>query len=1063
MREMTFEGLQPDIFFAQPWYTDFATSYAKMVNGLIRYPAYQLESIRSVDVLSLDPVVAKQTMHQYGINLPEDFIEHNYQNLVSMLPYLAQYGERSGTVDSEKLITAILGRRVNITPLYTSNYEDFHSRPQGPMQVDGGDWFKTTHVDLAMQVVPSDSRLAIPRRQTLQDRFLQAYYEFAPWSSVLNSFMFQYVTKAKLHLSGAVGKYPLRILYVGDKGYSLQSLRIDGPSEVEENSEAEFKVVATYRVGNITEERQIPAQLTSNRTGLVTFKNDVAQFSSVRRSTELVISAVVNNMPVSKTITVLDSASSEFQLSIEGPDAVLMRSEQDYVVTVTKNGQTYVADVGISTASPAATVVKNKLKAFAVREDVDILLQASFKGVSSHKQVKVRHVPSSEVVSFRIESEDEVVENSVSSIRTFADFGEGEIEVVADFNTSSASLMVLDNRLVAGEVDQSLDVVVAAKFQYAGEAYLTDKTVKVKADDVEIVRLEIIGDYKVVSGQSYKYVAVATLSDGRKAAVEADWDTSKFSMTGDVLKVGVVGSNAVNFIITADVLGHMASKSITAVEEPLTLQSISVDGPDNVNEGIATMYRCYAHYSNGLQVEIEPEWKTSQEFSWAVINQDGMFTVVNPREGIVEIVATYRTGGQVFTKGRPVVVVPTTRIIRGLTITGPVSVLEGDRINFDAQATYSDGSVLPVEPIWEVVSLDPVNEDNVLAYIVSPGVLQGRFVEEPTQVKVVAKYFQEVAELLVTVEPRPEISPDVPESSRIIGPSVVDAEFGGSFVHAIKYENCPEDTFVSSQWELDVGKDVAVISREGFLRSVNGRMEVVTVTSVFECRGRIVIDSTVVQIVGKEDKLAGMEIVGQAVIAGKLPVTYYAELHYTDGTVKRVSPVWSLSPNDGRVTVDQQGNVLVIDNSEWFDFKLHANFIEDGEDVEAQKDVRVNQATRPSFGIGPEGIKTDEEIGEFVTEELDLGSVHTITINTGMGEFAYLTYPVSLGLATFRDTATDFIGGWDGASWPLGDIGSVYGPIVIRRNIDGTMEDWYLYRTDFDGLGEFEFEITFGG
>lgn len=1063
MRELTFRGLQPDIFFAQPWFSDFADSYAKTVNGLIRYPAYRLETIRSVETQSLESVVAKQTLIQYGINLPEDFVEHNYNNLVSMLPYIANYGERSGTVDQEKLMTAILGRRVDITPLYSANYEDFYAQPHGPLQVEGGNWYKTTHVNLAMQVLPSDKRLSIPRGKKLQDRFLQAFYEFAPWSIVLSEFTFQYVHSAKLHLSGAVGKYPLRILYVGDKQYQLQSVRIDGPEEVSENSTTEYRAIAVYKLGDLIEERPVKAQFTSNRTGLVTFRNDVAEFSAVNRNTEVTISTVFNNMPATKTVTVLDSVNSELVLDIDGPDFVLMRSAQVYNVNVTKNGQTYVTDIEISTASPSATVRRNKLTAYEVEEDEMVYLQASYGNVSAVKAVTIKHIPSDTVQSLRIVADDTIKENTVGSIHAVADFGDGEIEVLADFNTTSASLLVLDDRLIAGEVDQDLVVTVEAKFQHAGEVYTAKKEIKILADDVEIVKLEIVGDYRVITGRSYKYVAVATLSDGRRAAVEADWQTSKFSMSGDVLKVGVVGSNAVNFSISADVLGHMATKSITAVEEPLTLQSISIDGPDNVNEGIVAVYRCYAHYSNGMQVEIEPEWKTRQELSWATITNDGMFSVTNPREGIVEIVATYRTGGQVFTKGRPIVIIPTTKIIRGLTITGPTTVLEGDRISFEAHATYSDGAVVAVEPVWYAESLDPVNETEVMAYIVSPGVLQGRFVEEPVQVRVVARYFQEIAEFFVTVEPRPEISPDVPESSRIIGPSVVDAEFGGSFVHAIKFENCPEETFVSTSWELDVSKDVAVISQDGFLRSVDGRSTVVTITSTFECRGRIVIDSTVVQIVGKESKLAGMEIIGQNIIAGKAPVNYHAVLHYTDGTEKRVNPTWSLVPNDGRVTVDQQGNVLVIDNTNWFDFTLHADFIEDGEEISAIKDIRVKQTARPSFGIGPEGIKTDAEITEYLTNDLPLSNVHKININTAMGEFAYLTYPVSMGLATFRDTATNFIGGWDGASWPLGDVGSVYGPIVVRRNIDGTMEDWYLYRTDFEGLGEFEFEITLGG
>jgi len=76
----------------------------------------------------------------------------------------------------------------------------------------------------------------------------------------------------------------------------------------------------------------------------------------------------------------------------------------------------------------------------------------------------------------------------------------------------------------------------------------------------------------------------------------------------------------------------------------------------------------------------------------------------------------------------------------------------------------------------------------------------------------------------------------------------------------------------------------------------------------------------------------------------------------------------------------------------------------------------------------------------------------------------YFCYPASLGLAEFIDTASQFIGGWDGASWPDdGSVGDQMGPIAIqRKNELGISSTWYLYRTDFDGIGTYTYEVTFG-
>ncbi len=1063
MENTTFRGLQPDIFFSQPWFKDFADSYAKTLDDVIRYPIWQVENIRSIDVAAQDSVVAKQTLMQYGFNFPDDIIRHNYKNLISSIPFITLYGERSGTEDTAKLMSAILGRKIDITPLYTENYEDFYAKPHGPLQVEGGNWYKTTHVDLSMQVIPSDVNLEIPRGKTMRDRFLSAFYDMAPWSIVLNQFTFQYVTRSELRIGGAVGKYPKRFLYVGDTIARLTAIRLDGPVQVTESTSHEYTPIGIFSAGNRVFERKIGGVIRSSRTGITSIRGNNVQFLSVNRNTDLVLTVEHKGQSASLAVTVLDTDSSEVSLEIVGPSQVTAQSRHQYGVTLTKNGQPLNADVYITSTSVDAVIKNNELQVYELQEDQYIYLTARYQDKIAVKEVLASYVPVETVTDFRIVTVDEIDENSSARCYAVAKFDGVEREVLADWTTSSSSLFVHDGTLTSGETDATITVDVIARLQHLGDVYTAEKAVKVVAEDIDIIKLDIVGDYRVVSGQKYKYAAVATLTDGRQAVVTADWETTKYDMTGDTLTVGIVGKDAVNFSIRADVLGITATKDIIAVEKPLTLQSISVEGPDNNHEGTPTVFKCYAHYSNGAKTAIQAEWRTRHVYDWATIDQNGVFTVTKPKEGIVEIVATYRTGGNVFTKGRPVVVVPKTRIIKNLVITGPTSVEEGERVSFNATAMYSDGSTRSVNPLWDVRSTDPLNEPEVMAYVVSPGVVQGRFVNEPTPVIVTARYFQEVAELEIMVEPRPRLSPDVPESSRIIGPSIVDAEFGGSFVHAIVFEACPEEAFVSSDWSLDVSKDVAVISSAGQLRSVDGKSTIVTITSTYECAGRMVVDSVVVQILGKENKIERMEIVGPSVIMGKLPVNYYSKLFYTDGNEKRVSPLWSIKPADGRVTVDQQGNVVVFDNSVSFDFLLIAEHEEDGEKLKATHSIVVQQGARPMYGQGPIGLRSDEELTLYLTKELDFSTTQLIQIDTAMGEYAYLMYPVSMGLVQFRDTASDLIGAWDGASWPDdGDIGTELGPIVIKRNIDGVMEDWYLYRTDFDGLGEFEFEITFG-
>lgn len=68
----------------------------------------------------------------------------------------------------------------------------------------------------------------------------------------------------------------------------------------------------------------------------------------------------------------------------------------------------------------------------------------------------------------------------------------------------------------------------------------------------------------------------------------------------------------------------------------------------------------------------------------------------------------------------------------------------------------------------------------------------------------------------------------------------------------------------------------------------------------------------------------------------------------------------------------------------------------------------------------------------------------TLPVATDYDYYYYMS-PVEFGEATFAHSG--FTGGWDGASWPLDDMGEVYGPVVIEFG----GRNWNMYRTDWPG------------
>lgn len=90
----------------------------------------------------------------------------------------------------------------------------------------------------------------------------------------------------------------------------------------------------------------------------------------------------------------------------------------------------------------------------------------------------------------------------------------------------------------------------------------------------------------------------------------------------------------------------------------------------------------------------------------------------------------------------------------------------------------------------------------------------------------------------------------------------------------------------------------------------------------------------------------------------------------------------------------------------------------------------------------------------------------TLTLNIVAGSWGYLMSPVSNGAITFLDISPSggggATGGWDGASWPAdGRVGDTRGPVVVTLDFGAGEEEWYLYRTDFQGLGNRTYRLTY--
>lgn len=1081
MEKTNFEGLEPEIFFAQPWFADFAEVYAAVLDDRIRYPIYQLETIRSVTG-ETDTYVVTQTLKQIGFDLPSDFIRHNTARLSSAIPQLVLYSERSGTEDFTKSMSFILGRSIDATALYTQDYVSFYPQPYGPLQVDGGNWYKTTHVELGMQYLPTDYNLLLPRNKTIKDRFLDAFFEFAPWNIVVESFYFTINLEIPLHLIGTVVKHPKRYLELGESALQLTDLQIVGPDTLIEHTTQEFELVATYANETdalLTQKTNVQGNWTSSKPAIVSWTRNTAQLAGVSLDTDVVLYAEYEGRSVSKTVKVKNDTNNVQSIEIVGPTTLYANDSATYTVVAHTHDGDETLTVPINAVSPYGYMQGNVLTAYQNDADSKIVLHASIVLPNGVELVAAKEVtalwvdPNVYLVSLEIEGPAEFYEHEQKDYTCIARFSDGsERGVLAVWDSGCGSVFITPSgELYANSVEADLPIVLRATHQHKQVVLTAELPVVFRKRTISIVHTEIIGSNRVIELQRYRFATIARFSDGSTGEVEAEWSSDKFYINDQgILEVGSVGTTPVPLTIRSSVEGIKAIKQVTAIDTPVTLDNVLVLGPDNLREGSTGKFAAYAHYSNGRDVEIQPEWSIVGAPKWATIDQNGMLAFKDPQVSIVEVLATYRISGRVLTQSKPVVLIPETTLISGMIISGPNSVFDGERIVLTATAVYADGSTKSVSPSWTVQSADPMNEPEAMADIVSPGVLQGRYVEKNTVVVAVARYFKEVVEFEIVVKPREISSPDKPESSRIIGPPTIYSDQRGSFAHMIKFEECNAEIGVSSDWSIDVPADVAQIDGAGFLWSNNGRSATLTVTSTYQCGTYTVIDSIVVNILGQVDTLKALQIEGPDTVIGGNQTLYLAKLFKVGEPVEPgkgtiVTPTqWSIV-GDSRATVNGSGQVYVSDASAAFSFILKAMYQEGFEKVEATKEIHVLRDARPIFGLGPVGVRSDAEITQYLTESLPtLNNNQRFTLTAPAGKYMYFCYPTTLGKAEFTDVASNFVGGWDGASWPDdGSTGDQYGPIAITRTNElGVSSTWYLYRTDFDGIGTYTYEVTFG-
>ena len=1046
MNKMDLSELDVEFIRNIPMWGSFLSALQEFYQETVRAPLQQLQEIRDIKA-STDINFVKQTLADAGINLPPDMIVNpeRLYNSVYMVPLIH---EISGLESAYRMISYILGRRIVVSTLYTEDYVNFYETPYGPLRIDGGTWYKTTHINLEMQMVGSDSSLNLPTGVTLKDRFLSAFYEMAPINIVVDQFYFviEVENKEDFGLQGVVYKQPVRRL-ICDKDYSLEAktFTIQGADTVESGT------TSTYRLMASGEEFQTD-QWSSTHPGNVEINAGTITFSGFDVESLVTLTVKIQDQIVEKNVEVTLPLQDVRMLTIDGPDSLYSEQSGDYFVTAYHNAGSTRLEADISVSSGYAYFNGNTLNARVVPEDQSVGLYVSVMigGIkyTAAKLVTLKYVdPNVFLTGLVIAGEERLKEASTYQFGVTAFLSDGTTHDALSLWDTSSPAVSIDTGIVSTKlVNGDTDVLVSARYAYRGLAMTAELPVVVYPEFIECIGLTIVGANSIYGETKSTYSCMAHMSDGTSTLVTPTWFTTQFSIS----EIGVLSAGIIKDVLTLEIRasygGITEMFEVTVSREPNVLQSLIVSGPNSVREGTVAAYIAYAQYSNGNVLEIVPNWSLETDYDWATF-VGGELLVTNPQESTVSVKATYKLGTVEYTQTKTVVLISASNSITGLFITGPNEVNALDRIILTATASYEDGSFATVNPTWEVYT-DDTNADFIAADIAGYGVLTGRNVDEDMQVIVRATYYREVVEYPINVKYVATLGPDIPVSSRIIGQSTIYSTQVGSYSQAILFKQCTSELLVSSDWTSDNAN--VVIDENGFVTCKVNEDMVATLTATWTCGGYTVTDSLVITVIPLDVAYTGLGVIGVDTIQIGVRENFTAEVYTAEsgtneGSGKIVTASWTVLTDGLNIQNFADGGIRLTGAVVNQTITLAASYSFDGTSVEGKKTIRV---------LGSDAIYTQ---GPLTAEMETLFSQGIMLSNSEFMDdfktYGFFMVPSVFGQAKIYDEDGNE-GDW------FGNTGTDT-PQVYKRLINGVETSWYIYRTKEENLGQKTYRVVY--
>jgi len=251
-----------------------------------------------------------------------------------------------------------------------------------------------------------------------------------------------------------------------------------------------------------------------------------------------------------------------------------------------------------------------------------------------------------------------VTENTSGTYTATATFSDGtssNVTIGAIWSeNSSATTISTAGVLSAGSVSSNQSVTVTAAYTYNGVTKSGTKAVTIVDVSKTLNSVTVSGLSSINENASGTYTATATFSDGTSSNITIGAIWSENSSATTISTAGLLSAGSVSSTQSVTVTASYAyngvtksgTKTVTIVDVPKTLSSVTLSGPSSVNENSTGSYTATATFSDGSSSTVTISVVWSEDSSATTISSGGVLSAgsVSSNQSVT-VTASYTYNG----------------------------------------------------------------------------------------------------------------------------------------------------------------------------------------------------------------------------------------------------------------------------------------------------------------------------------------------------------------------------------------------------------------------------------